>query len=101
MFIFEVEEQRLLKARSLLTWGVRVGKRPWPGGCEHAPQGLPRQDTGVWSGGFSREHPARHCADRGSCPVEARDQELSPSQEALGVLCIHRLPDVACLGAVK
>lgn len=30
--------------------------------------------------------------------VEGRVQELSPLQEALGALCIHRLPDVAVWG---
>lgn len=34
--LLEVEDLRLLKARSLLTWDVRVGKRPGPGDCKRA-----------------------------------------------------------------
>ncbi|XP_059997977.1 uncharacterized protein LOC132515629 [Lagenorhynchus albirostris] len=87
VFTFKVEEPMLLKAHSLLTSDVRVGKQPGPGDCKHAARGLPEaeaQEPGsvwpsvawhgpacgaAWPGvawGFSRE---ALCADSGSRSV--------------------------------
>lgn len=44
MFTLEVEELRLLKARSLLTWDVRVRKPPGPGDCK-CTAGAPQAET--------------------------------------------------------
>ena len=71
-------------------------------GTASALQGLPRQKHRSAVRWLLWWAPSKAlCGQSGSHLLEARGRELSPSQEALGAVCIHRVPDVACLGAVK